>query len=90
MTAISLRQTAVRPRIGRRAAVVAATIVAAVLFVIFQGQFTLPHDDQAGLFKTLNGVRDWVSDNQATHPFFLYVIHPIRDAIGAMVGALQA
>jgi glycine betaine/proline transport system permease protein len=88
MTAISLRQAEVRPRVSRRTAIVVAALAAAVLF--FRDQFTLPHDDQAGLFSWLNGLRDWVSDNQATHPFFLYVIHPIRDAIGAMVAALQA
>jgi glycine betaine/proline transport system permease protein len=90
MTAISLRQVDIRPRVSRRTAIATATIVVAVLFLIFRGQFTLPHDDQAGLFSWLNGLRDWVSDNQATHPFFLFVIHPIRDVIGATVAALQA
>jgi glycine betaine/proline transport system permease protein len=89
VTAISIRPRTVEP-IGRRTAILAATIVAVVAFVVFRGQFTLPHDDQASLFKTLNGIRDWVSDNQLTNPIFLYVIHPIRDGIGAMVTALQS
>ena len=90
MTAISLRPAAVRPPIGRRAALVGAAVLAALTFVVFRGTFTLPHDDQAPIFQALNGIRDWVSDNQASHPLFVFVIHPIRDAIGAMVGALQA
>jgi glycine betaine/proline transport system permease protein len=85
----SIRPAALRVGVDRRTGMVLGAVAAVFAFLVFRGQFTLPHDDQAPLFSTLNGVRDWVSENQSTHPFFLIVIHPIRDAIGAMVGAFQ-
>jgi glycine betaine/proline transport system permease protein len=91
MTAIAppIRRVTPRVRVERRTAIAVGAGLAALTFVVLRGQFTLPHDDGAPLFATLNGVRDWVSQNQATNPFFIIVIHPIRDIIGAMVGALQ-
>jgi glycine betaine/proline transport system permease protein len=90
VTAISLRAATIRSPLNRPATIGLGAAIAALAFVIFNGQFTLPFDDQASLFKTLNGIRDWVSENQATNPFFLIVIHPIRDGIGAMVGLFQS
>ncbi len=89
MTAISLRPVTLRAGISRRAAIAAFAAAVAVAFVLLHGQFVLPHDDQAPLFKTLNGVRDWVSENRATNPLFLYLIEPLRVGIGAAITALQ-
>jgi glycine betaine/proline transport system permease protein len=90
MTAISLRPAALRASVSRRAAIAAFVAVAAIVFLLLHGQFVLPHNDQAPLFKALNGVRDWVSENRATNPLFLYLIEPIRVAIGGAISILQA
>ena len=55
--------------------------IGAVLYVLLQGTSTLPHDDGAPLFLTLNGVRDWVDENRTINPVFLYVLGPIRGGI---------
>ncbi len=60
----------------------------AVLYLIFNGQLTLAHSDDAPLFQTLNGVRDWVDSNRTTLPLFVYVLDPIRDGIGWLIDAL--
>jgi glycine betaine/proline transport system permease protein len=62
--------------------------IGAVLYVLFQGTSTLPHDDSAPLFLTLNGVRDWVDENRTINPFFVYVLGPIRDGIDLLDQAL--
>jgi glycine betaine/proline transport system permease protein len=62
--------------------------VTAGLFVVFQGTAELPHRDDAPLFKTLNGVRDWVDANRTINPFFVYVLGPIRGAINILDDAL--
>lgn len=89
MTTISLRPAVLGATVSRRMAIVVAAVAVAAAFVVFRGQFVLPHDDQAPLFRTLNGVRDWVSANRTINPFFLYVIEPLRAAIAAAVAGLQ-
>jgi glycine betaine/proline transport system permease protein len=62
--------------------------VVATLFVVFRGTWTLPHHDDAGLFRTLNGARDWVDANRTINPVFLYVFGPLRAGIDALSAAL--
>ena len=62
--------------------------IGAILYVLFQGTSTLPNDDSAPLFLTLNGVRDWVDANRTINPLFLYVLGPIRDVIDLLDQAL--
>jgi glycine betaine/proline transport system permease protein len=50
----------------------------AVLFLVFRGQWTLPHNDDYGLFSFLNGVRDWVDANRT-------ILEPIRAGVAAAV-----
>jgi glycine betaine/proline transport system permease protein len=93
MTAISLRAV---PRIDERSArpiaLVLLAAVAVVLFLVFQNTFVLPHDEEAPVFKSINGIRDWVRDNRAVNPA-LVVIGSIRGPIGALadgiIGGLQ-
>ena len=60
----------------------------AILYLVFNGQLTLAHSDDAPLFQSLNGVRDWVDANRTTLPLFVYVLDPLRDAIGWLIDAL--
>lgn len=79
MTAISLPA---RGRLDQRAARRALALVllgaAAIAYVLFRNQWTLPHNDDEPLFRSLNGVRDVVDENRT-------VLEPIRLAIGSFV-----
>ena len=74
---------------GRGAQLLTVLGVAAVLYLLFQGRWTLEHHDDAPLFLTLNGVRDWVDANRSVNPVFVYVLGPIRAGIDALDEALN-
>ena len=80
MTAISLPAAARRldARQQRRLAALLLVVAAVVLYLAFRGTWTLPHDDEAGIFQWFNGLRDAIDESRATNPLFLYVIDPIR------------
>src|SRR5262249_31068029 len=63
-------------------------VAVAVVYIPLRGQWTLPHSDDAGLFTTLNGVRDWVDANRTINPVFLYFFGPVRTGIDLLNGAL--
>ena len=54
MTAISIRPAVARVAVSRRTIIVAGAIAAVIAWVIFRGQFLLPHNDEAPLFKALS------------------------------------
>ena len=62
---------------------------ATAVWIAFQGQWTLPYDDDTPLFRALNDVRDWLSANRLTLPVFVYVFDPIRQVIKALVDGFQ-
>ena len=79
MTAIGYRAgTLADPAAARRALVIVLAIAAAIAYVLFRNQWTLPHDDDAPLFRTLNQVHDSVADNRT-------VLEPIRAAVAALI-----
>jgi glycine betaine/proline transport system permease protein len=79
MTAVSVSSRArLDPRSARRLLAAALVAAAAVAFVIFRGQATLPHNDDFPLFRSLNGVRDFVDENR-------YVLDPIRSSVASLV-----
>jgi len=92
MTAVSLSRSAsqVDPGATRRALALGGTAVVIVLFLVFQGQWTLPHDESASIFTTLNGIRDWVEANRTTSPLFIYILSPIRMGIDGLVTGIDA
>ncbi len=61
--------------------------IAAVLYIIFGGQYTLEHADDAPIFGTLNGFRDAIDAGRLTNALFLYVFTPMRQGIGALFDA---
>ena len=71
----------VEVHLGPVARLVLLTVVFGVLALLLNGSWTLPHDDRASLFTTLNGVRDWVDANRTINPVFVYILGPIRSAI---------
>jgi glycine betaine/proline transport system permease protein len=87
MTAVSIPAAArFEPRTARRLALLGFAIAAAVVYVVFQGVGTLPHDESYPLFLSINEVRDWVEANRDA----LVVFDAIREGIGALVGAFEA
>ncbi len=92
MTAVSLPRAASRldQRTTRRVLGLIAVAVIVVLYLLFQNQWTLPHDESAPVFGVLNGIRDWVDANRTTSPLFTYVFDPIRVAIDTLVNAIDA
>lgn len=75
---------------GRRALALIWVAVAIVLYLLFQGQWTLPHEESSPVFTALNGVRDWVDVNRTTSPLFVYVFDPIRVGVAALVDGIDA
>ena len=67
---------------SRRLLIAGAVVVAIVLFLVFRGQWTLPHDDDYELFRALNGVRDAVESNRT-------VLEPIRAGVSGLVGVFD-
>ena len=90
MTAVSVPATArVDARLGRRIVAIALVVLTVVLWVVFRGQWTLPHDPDSGVFKAVNSARDWVDANR-TVPVFTLFLDPIRVGIGALVSGFDA
>ena len=79
MTAISLSTRArLEPATARRGLALVLVLAAAVAWLVFRNQWTLPHNDDEPLFRSLNGVRDLVDANRT-------VLEPIRLTIGSIV-----
>ena len=79
MTAIGYRAGGLAdPAATRRALVIVLGIASAVAWVLFRGQWTLPHNGDAQLFRDLNGVSDAVSSNRS-------ILEPIRASVAALI-----
>jgi glycine betaine/proline transport system permease protein len=79
LTAVSLPATArLEPGTARRLLAIVAAGLVVGLYVAFQGQWTLPHDEEYPLFASLNGLRDFVDQNRTA-------VEPVRAFIGALV-----
>jgi len=68
----------VDPAAARRALVIVLGVAAAIAYVLFRGQWTLPHNDDEPIFRSLNGIRDSVADNRS-------ILEPIRAALAALI-----
>ena len=86
MTAVTAPFAArLESKTGRRLLLLVGVLLAVLLYVVFQGQGTLPHDEAYPLFETLNGVRAWVEENRDS----LVIFAIIRAGIGGLVGAFE-
>ena len=63
--------------------------VVAVLFALFHGQFTIPHDDDAAMFHRFNDGREWLDDNRNTN-IVLVALGTFRTVFNALYGGLLA
>ena len=66
----------------RRTVGILLTLAVIVAYVIFRGQWTLPHDDDYGLFRFLNQFRDAVEANRT-------ILEPARAGTAGLVGAFD-
>ncbi len=64
--------------IPRRWVALGAALAAAIVWIVFRGQMTLPHNNDAPIFGTLLGIRDWAEANRQT-------LAPIREGIGGLI-----
>ena len=79
MTAVSVPLASRFDERAARRALIAAFVAAVVLlYIVFRGQWTLPHNDDEPLFRSLNGVRDSVESNRSA-------LEPIRGAVTALI-----
>ena len=66
MTAIRWGDTTLpNPASSKRALLVVLGLAAVVAYLLFNGQWTLPHDDDADIFRGLNGIKDVIADEPA-------------------------
>jgi glycine betaine/proline transport system permease protein len=79
MSVIALRgPAAMDPRRARAIQAGALAVAAVLLYLLFRGQWTLPHDQDFPLFRSLNGVREWVDQHRT-------MLDPIRAGVAAFV-----
>ena len=77
------------PFVGRRPAEIerrrllwlALIVTSAVLYVVFAGQWTIPHSDDQQLFLTINEVRDWLDANRDNLGLFTVFIEVLRGKV---------
>ena len=81
MTAVGVAAARLVPGIPRSAWALIGAITAVALYLVFRGQGTLPHNNDADLFRSLNALRETVEDNRDNIP----LITPIRQGVGGLV-----
>lgn len=66
---------------------------AVVLYVVYAGQWTVRHDNDAPFFHTLNDFRAWIDANRNSNPILVVLIVGVRSTMGALyagyLGILQ-
>lgn len=83
MTAATAALRPVRA-ISRRTLAIGLAVAFAALWLIFHGQGTLPHEENAAAFRIFNDFRDWVSDNRLSNPVLVVLVGVTRAAIAAL------
>jgi glycine betaine/proline transport system permease protein len=79
VTAIRWGETTLpNPASSKRALLVVLGIAAVIAYILFNGQWTLPHDDDADIFRWLNGVKTFISDHRE-------VLDPIRIGVTSLI-----
>jgi glycine betaine/proline transport system permease protein len=86
------------PFVGRRPAELerrrllwlALIVTTAVLYVVFAGQWTIPHEDDKQLFLTINDIRDWLDANRDDLGLITVFIEVTGGAVRIVTDALIA
>ena len=86
MTAVGVAAQRFVPGLPRRAWAGLLGLAAVLTYLAFRGEFTLPHDNDAGLFRSLNELRETVEDNRNSIP----LVSQMRVGVGAFVDLFLA
>ena len=65
-------------------------LAAVVLYAIFAGQYTLPHDNDAARFRQINDIREWVDANRHTNIVLVVFVTGVRIVITGLFDAFMA
>jgi glycine betaine/proline transport system permease protein len=75
-------------RFGRPGARMTWLVVLALgtvgLYLVFAGQWLLPHNNDAPTFDVFNDLRAWVDNNRNSNPVLAIVLSGIRGVVGAL------
>lgn len=81
------------PSLPRSAWLLLIAAVSAIVWIVFAGQYTLPHDNDAATFETINEVREWVDANRNSNIILVIFVNGVRTIISAIfslfLGILQ-
>jgi glycine betaine/proline transport system permease protein len=91
VTAITISPAKLVPRVPQRAAwalLLAASAV--VLFLVFRGQQTLPHDNDAPLFEAILDLRSWIDANRNSNPILVVFVTGTRLIVSAAFDVTRA
>ncbi|MEO8463031.1 MAG: ABC transporter permease subunit [Chloroflexota bacterium] len=59
-------------------------LAAVALYVAFAGQYTLPHDNDAPVFRQINDIREWVDANRNSNIILVIFVNGVRGGITAL------
>ena len=59
-------------------------VLVGVLYVLFAGQWTIAHDDDAPTFHRINDAREWIDSNRNSNPIFLIFVGGVRTLLTAV------
>jgi glycine betaine/proline transport system permease protein len=82
-----------RRRISRRTALLlgaGALWLLGYLFLHGTGTLALPASELTDLHRSLNHFNSWIAENRAGNPVFMYVLTPLRGAVGSVAGFFMA
>jgi len=67
---------------------VVLALAAAALYVVFAGQWLLPHNNDAPTFEVFNNLRVWVDNNRNSNPILVFALVGIRGSVTALFEAI--
>lgn len=59
-------------------------VLVAVGYALFAGQSTLPHDDDARTFGSINGIREWIDASRNSNVVLVVFVSGVRTVISAV------
>lgn len=83
-TSIPIRHRLTIGGISRTAWWVGLIVVSAILYLVFRGQWTIPHQSETDVFEWFLSLRDWVEDWLQAGPVGA-ILTAIRDGVGWFV-----
>jgi glycine betaine/proline transport system permease protein len=89
VTAITLRASPRIPVVPRWVWLLGIVAVGIVGYLLFAGQWTLPHDNDAATFRTINEIREWVDDNRNSNVILVVFVNGVRLLVSGVFEAFS-